>query len=168
MKIDVERARKQRLRKENRAELRKNLNPAAQSQPKERSLRYDNLRSARAEEGVLRLLLLDEGLFPPQPPLKEEDFSSPLLGRVFTLLWQAKEEGRGAALPALAGELTPEEMNHVTAVCQRPESVRNGRQALADYIRVIQAEKRSGSQEDPLLAAAEKYKDKKGEKRNVK
>ena len=59
-------------------------------------------------------------------------------------------------------------MNHVTAVCQRPESVRNGRQALADYIRVIQAEKRSGSQEDPLLAAAEKYKDKKGEKRNVK
>ena len=68
MKIDVERARKQRLRKENRAELRKNLNPAAQSQPKERSLRYDNLRSARAEEGVLRLLLLDEGLFPPSPP----------------------------------------------------------------------------------------------------
>jgi len=65
-------------------------------------------------------------------------------------------------------ELTAEEMNHVTAVCQRPESVQNGRQALADYIRVIQAEKRSGSQEDPLLAAAEKYKDKKGEKRNVK
>jgi DNA primase len=132
-------------------------------------LRYENVRSARAEEGVLRLLLLDDGLFPVGPPLAEADFSSPLLGRVFTLLWQAKEEGRPAALPALAAELTAEEMNHITAVCQRPESVRNGRQALSDYIRVIREEaaKRSGGVSDPLLAAAEKHKDKKGEKRNV-
>lgn len=170
MKLEVQRARKRRISKENRDTLRKELNPAAQSQPKERSLRYDNLRSAMAEEGLLRLLLLDDGLFPPEPPLKEEDFSSPLLGRVFTLLWQARTAGRGVSLPVLAGELSPEEMNHVTAVCQRPESVRNGQQALADYIRVIQTEarKRSGGQADPLLAAAEKYKDKKGEKRNVK
>jgi len=161
MKLDVERARKRTVRKENRAELRKDLNPAARSQPKERSLRYENLRSALAEEGVLRLLLLDDGLFPPdQPPLKEEEFSSPLLARVFALLWQAREAGRSASLPALAGELTSEEMAHITAVCQKPESVRNGRQALADYIRVIQTEaaKRSGGEPDPLLAAAEKYK----------
>ncbi len=160
MKLEVQRARKRELAKEKRAELRKDLNPAAQSQPKERSLRYENLRSALAEEGVLRLLLLDGSIFPDQPPLKEEDFSSPLLGRVFTLLWRAREAGRGMALPALAGELTAEEMAHITAVCQRPESVRNGRQALADYIRVIQTEaaKRSGNEPDPLLAAAEKYK----------
>ena len=170
MKLEVQRAWKRKTVRENRAELRKELNPAAQSQPRERALRYENVRSARAEEGVLRLLLLDDSLFPSQPPLEEADFSSPLLGRVFTLLWRAKEEGRPAALPALAAELTAEEMNHITAVCQRPESVRNGRQALADYIRVIRAEaaKRSGGAADPLLAAAEKHKDKKGEKRNVK
>ena len=51
MKIEVDRVRKQRVRRENRAELRKNLNPASQLQPKERSLRYENLRSARAEIG---------------------------------------------------------------------------------------------------------------------
>lgn len=170
MKLEVQRAWRRRNAREKRAELRKELNPAAQSQPQERTLRYENLRSARAEEGVLRLLLLDDSLFPPEPPLREADFSSPLLGRVFALLWRAREEGRTPALPALAGQLTAEEMNHVTAVCQRPESVRNGRQALADYIRIIQAEaaKRSGKESDPLLAAAEKYKDKKGEKRNVK
>ena len=169
MKVEVQRARKRKIARENRAELRKELNPAAQSQPSQRALRYENLRSARAEEGVLRLLLLDSSLFPDQPPLCEAEFSSPLLGRVFTLLWQAREDGRDAALPSLAAVLTPEEMSHITAVCQRPESVQNGRQALADYIRIIQAEaaKRSGGAADPLLAAAEKYKDKKGEKRNV-
>ena len=170
MKLEVQRAWKRKTARENRAELRRELNPAVQSQPRERSLRYENVRSAKAEEGVLRLLLLDDSLFPAEPPLGEADFSSPLLGRVFTLLWQAKGEGRAAALPPLAAELTAEEMNHITAVCQRPESVQNGRQALADYIRVIQAEaaKRSGGETDPLLAAAEKHKDKKGEKRNVK
>ena len=169
MKLEVQRARKRKITRENRAELRRELNPASQSQPQERSLRYENVRSARAEQGVLRLLLLDEGLFPAGPPLTEADFSSPLLGRVFTLLWRAKEEGRPVALPALASELTAEEMNHITAFCQLPESLQNGRQALADYIRVIQEEaaKRFGGAADPLLAAAEKHKDKKGEKRNV-
>ena len=53
-------------------------------------------------------------------------------------------------------------MNHLTGVCQQPESLRNGQQALADYIRIVQteAEKRlGGGTADPLLAATEKYKD---------
>ncbi len=158
MKLDVQRARKRRVRKEDRAEVRKSLAPAVQLQPKERSLRYDNIRSARAEQGVLRLLLLDETLFPPDLPLKEEQFSSPLLGKVYGLLRRAAAEGRGASLASLAGDLTPEEMSHVTAVCQQPESLKNAAQALSDYIRVICEEwdKRSGA--DPLLTASEKYK----------
>ena len=149
---------------EKKAELRKDLNPTAQLQPKDRSLRYDNIRSARAEEGVLRLLLLDESLFPAEMPLKPEQFSSPLLGRVFGLLWQVREAGRLPSAALLSNELSSEEMSHITAICQQPESVQNGRQALADYIRIIQteADKRTGAAADPLLAATEKYKDKKG------
>ena len=164
MQLAVQRAFKRRTARENRAELRKELNPAAQLQPKERSLRYENMRSARAEQGVLRLLLMDESLFPDDPPLKSEQFSSPLLGRVFGLLWDAKAEGRTVSLASLSNVLSQEEMNHITAVCQQPESVQNGRQALADYIRIIktEADKRAGAVTDPLLAATEKYKDKKG------
>ena len=66
MKLEVRRAFKRQRAREKRVELRKDLNPAAQLQPKERTLRYENMRSARAEEGILRLLLLDEGLFPPR------------------------------------------------------------------------------------------------------
>ena len=164
MKLEVQRAFKRRLSREKRAELRRDLNPAAQLQPKERSFRYDNLRSARAEEGILRLLTLDESLFDREPPLKPEQFSSPLLGKVFLLLWQAREAGRQPSVAALAGALNQEEMNHITAICQQPESPQNARQALADYIRIVQteAEKRAGRDTDPLLAATEKYKNKKG------
>ena len=146
MKLEVQRAFKRRVAREKRAELRKDLNPAAQLQPRERSLRYENVRSARAEEGILRLLLLDDTLFPSAPPLEAEQFSSPLLGRVFTLLWQAREEGRPVTLTGVFEHLTPEEASHITAICQTPESAQNARQALADYIRIVQTEsdKRAG------------------------
>ncbi len=165
MRLEVQRAFKRRLSQEKRTELRKDLNPAARLQPKERTLRYDNIRSARAEEGLLRLLILDESLFPAQSPLREDQFSSPLLGRAFTLLWQAREDGRAVTPAVLSEAMTPEEMSHISAVCQQPESPQHAKQALADYIRIVQEEsdKRAGSQAaDPLLAATEKYKDKKG------
>ena len=164
MKLEVQRAFKRRAAKERKAELRRELNPATSLQPKERALRYENIRSARAEEGLLRLLLLDETLFPAAPPLTEEEFSSALLGKVFFLLWQAHEEGRSVSLNTLTGELSPEEMSHITSVCHQPESLRNGAKALADYINIIRSEakKRAGGEIDPLLAAAEKYKNKKG------
>ena len=135
-------------------------------QPKERSLRYENMRSARAEEGLLRLLLLDESLFDTQPPPREEEFSSPLLGRAFALLWQAHLEGHAVSLHLLSGELTSEEMSHITFVSQQPESVRNAPKALSDYIKIIrnEANKRAGDDTDPLLAATEKYKNKLGGK----
>ena len=161
MKLEVQRSFKRRVAREKRAELRKDLNPAVQLQPRERSLRYENVRSARAEEGILRLLLLDDTLFPSTPPLEAEQFSSPLLGQVFTLLWQAREEGRPVTLSGVFGHLTPEEASHITAICQTPESAQNARQALADYIRIVQTEsdKRAGSgAADPLLVATEKYK----------
>ncbi len=159
MKLEVRRALKKRVSQEKKAELRKDLNPAAQLQPKEHALRYDNVRSARAEEGLLRLLLLDDTLFPEKPPLTEEQFSSPLLGRVFFELWHLREEGRPITLSSLAGVLSQEEMSHITAVCQQPESLANSKQALHDYISLVQDEfdKRTGRNLDPLLAATQKY-----------
>ena len=166
MKLEVQRAMKRKTAKDRKAELRRDLNPSSSLQPKERTLRYENIRSARAEEGLLRLLLLDEGLFGAETPLREEEFSSPLLGKAFGLLWQAHLEGRTVSLNALTGELTGEEMSHITYVSQQPESLKNGTRALADYISIIrkEAQKRAGGEMDPLLAATEKYKNKLGGK----
>lgn len=165
MKLEVQRAFKRRVAKEKKARERRELNPTMELQPKDRALRYTNVRSALAEEGVLRLLLLDDSLFPKDaPPLREEAFSSPLLGRVFSLLWRQREAGGTPRLAALAETLSSEEMSHITNLCQKPESVANGRQALADYIAVVQkeaAKRDSGETVDPLLAATEKFKDRK-------
>ena len=95
MKLEVERARKRARYKERREQERRDLNPAASAQPRERSIRYTDLRSALAEEGVLRLLTLDDSLFGENPPIREEDFSSPLLGRFFTALRAAARERAG-------------------------------------------------------------------------
>ena len=161
MKLEVRQAMKKRASREKRASLRRDLNPAIQQQPKEQTLRYQNIRSAKAEEGLLRLLLLDESIFPETPPVKQEDFSSPLLGRVFYALWELRAAGRPVSLTLLSGALSPEEMNHITAICQRPMSLQNGTQAMEDYIHIIKEEAEKRTDGDPLLAATRKYKDKK-------
>ena len=165
LKMEVQRAFRRMAAKEKKTRERRELNPAASLQPQERGLRYDNLRSALAEEGVIRLLLLDDSLFGDTPPVPAASFSSPLLGRVYASLWESHMAGRPLSISSLSGELTGEEMSHLTGVVQKPESPAGGERALADYCRVIreEAQKRTaGAETDPLAAAAEKYKNKKG------
>ena len=155
---EVKKSFQRRLRKEQKQQERRDLTPAIQLQPKARGLRYDNIRSARAEEGVLRLLLLDPSLSRELTQLRPEEFSSPLLGKAYALLLRRAEEGLSTQLSLLAGELTGEEMDHLTQVASAPESMANSRQSLADYIAVIRAEaiKRSGASGNDLLLAAQR------------
>ena len=109
-----------------------------------------------AEEGVIRLLLHDDSLFPDESPLAEEDFSSPLLGKIFSLLWQHRHSAYPMA--ALSASLSGEEMSHLTALIQKPESTANSEKSLQDYLRIIREEKmkRDGAGVDPLALAMEK------------
>ena len=162
MRMEVQRAFKRRINRDRRVQERQELNLSRTLQPTERAIRYDDLRSAMAEEGVIRLLMQDDGLFPAEPPLREEEFSSPLLGRIYSELWRCRG---GSSMAALSAALTPEEMSHLTTLLQKPESAANAHQALTDYIRIIREEytKRSGrSAMDALAAARDTYKDKKG------
>ncbi len=161
MRQEVERAARKRRYSDRKKRERQELNPAMTMQPAARGSRYTNLRSAMAEEGVIRLLHLDPTLFGDAPPLRPEEFSSPLLGRIYGAMWPRRYDRSG--LSALTGELTGEEMSHLTTLLQKPESTANASQALADYIRVIREEqaKRDDSGIDPLLLVMETFKDKK-------
>ena len=169
MLTEVERARRKKGSQERRTLQRENLNAAALRQPRDRTIRYADLRSAMAEEGVIRLLLLDGTLADKCRELSQEAFSSPFLGRIYRTLTEAWDEGQALTAASLAAHCTPEEMGHLSGVLQRPESIANADRALEDYIQVIRrsAEKRQGEEpDDPLRAAVEKNKADKKKKGN--
>lgn len=162
---EVKRALLRRLGKAKKQQERKDLTPAAQLQPGSRELRYPNLRAGRAEEGVLRLILLEPDLLSKAADLTSGDFTVPFLGRTFELLKKRWEEGRTVSLGVLAGELTPQEMDRLAAVAQAPEAAGRNDEAMADYLDIIKTERAKSawkSDEELLLAAREKYREKKG------
>lgn len=163
MAQEVQREGQRRLRQAKKQQERRDLTPAVQRQPRSYGIRHDNLHSARAEEGVVRLLLLEPQLIQEIPDLEPEQFSSPLLGKVYTLIRRRLEAGYSVQLSTLAGELEPQEMSYLAAILEQPESLANSRQALRDYIAILETEtaKRGDGDMDPLLAAREKFREKK-------
>ena len=166
MRSEVKRAYRKMAYQNKHQRERKELNAAAAVQPEFRGMRYDNVRSAMAEEGLIRLLLHDDTLFGDTCPLREQDFSSPLLGRIFAGLWEHR--GSTHSLSALSAVLSPEEMSHLTSILQKPESTANVQKAMADYVQIIrdEAQKREASGIDPLHAATNKYKKRKSTEDN--
>ena len=140
MKLEVDRALKSRLRKAKKQQERKDLTPVSQNQPEARELRYKNYPSARAEEGIIRLLLRDPSLVSRMKGLSQEEFSSELLKKVFGLIIDREEKGLSVNVAVLASELTESEMNHITQILEEPQQISNSEQSIEDYIFVIRRE----------------------------
>lgn len=159
---EVERFRRDRFRREKRRQEKKDLMPAAQLQPRDRSIRYENVRSARAEEGVIRLLVRDASLFPMTEGLSAGSFSSPFLAQVYALLRERHAGGLSLDPDSLGENLTAEQVSHLAGVLNEPESPAHSQKAMADYIDIIETEAAKRMEGvDPLLAAQEKYRQKK-------
>jgi DNA primase len=102
MKMEIQRAYKRRVDRQKRQQEKIDLEPVKALQPKSRSIRYDNMKSAMAEESVIAQIL------------------------------------------------------------REPEDLSGSTQAMADYIRIIDTEQAKQREDiDPLLAAREKYLEKK-------
>ena len=153
---EIKQARNRSLRAAKRKQDRRDLTPLNQIQPRDRQLRYDNPRSARAEEGILRLLMMDATLIGELTGLEPEDFSSSHLGHIYDVLRSRLTAGRSAQLGALEGELTPEETSLLAEILRQPANLAGATQALADYRAVMAREKWKGQadvDEATLLAA---------------
>lgn len=160
MAQEVKKELRRRIYKEKKKQERRDLAPAANLQPNQRGLHYDNVRSAAAEEGVLRLILLEPALLNQTDGLAGAEFSAPLLGKVFDLLRDRHASGREVNLGGLAGTLTAEEMSHLARITDRPENLGYAQRALTDYINIIRMERlkqQGGTDEELLRAAQAKY-----------
>ena len=162
MKIEVNKAFKRRIAREKKRQEMIDLAPAQNLQPKARSIRYDNMKSAMAEETVLAMALKEPALLDEAKDLAAEEFSSGLLGSVYLQLRQRYDQGLEVSLGVLA-DLSGEEMSHITGVYQRQQGPVN-EQAFRDCIRTIKAEHSASNiqSEDDLLALRNRLKERKG------
>ena len=159
---EVDRARGKKTAAARRQEESEATAPLRAAQPRDRRLRYENVRSARAEEGLIGIAYRWPERF-TDFPLTGRDFSSETLGRIFDTLLARAREGRSVSLAVLGGEFDPAEMDLLAGILQKndlPPAAVSG--AMTDYINVIrQAREREARQEDPL-AYAEFMRQKKG------
>ena len=164
MKLEVNKSFKHRMAKERRKQEKQDLSPAKNLQPKSRTIRYDNIRSAMAEETVIAMAMRENALLDRIGMLKPESFSSPLLGKVFRQMLARHTQGLEAS-PGVLEELESEEMSHIAYICQRQQGPVN-EQAFADCVRAIvnEHEKSSVNSVDELMALRNKMRESKGVK----
>ena len=133
---EIKQLRRRKAASARRKDEREQLRPVRMSQPQAQGIRYENPRSAAAEQGVIRLLYIDPELF-KNVELGEGDFSSKELWQIYSALRRHVDGGGKLSPAALSGELTAEEASLFTSLIQSPESAANGKRALADYIAIM-------------------------------
>ena len=140
LKQEVDRQRNRNLKNGRKQYERTLSRPARNAQPQEKKLRYDDIRSAVAEEGVIRLLLLDPGMM-SECSLEAEEFTSPFLRRLYEDMRRRQKDGRSVTPSALAAGLEEGEAALLTEMLNKPEAGGQARETLKNYTDVIRQEK---------------------------
>ncbi len=167
VKIEIEKAQKRRAYQEKKQQEKIDLAPARNLQPKNNAMRYDNIKSAMAEEALIAQILKEPGLLARCGTLEPEDFSSKLLGRIFDQVRSRYRQGLEVSASVLE-ELTPEEMSHLAGIIHRHDTPVN-ESGFADCLRTIQNAHLASevSSEDDLMAFRNKIKERKGLKHDI-
>ena len=163
MKLEISKAFKRRMARQRKEQEKRELAPSVMIQPKSRELRYQNVRSAAAEEELLRMLLKEPELFAKAESLTAEAFSVPFFGRVFDFWRQRWRDGLPVTAAGLESLLTAEELAHLTSVLQKQDSPVSD-EAFEDCRRIVLEESVRGvvSDADGLRAVQQSLKKKKG------
>ena len=162
MKMEVNKAFKRRMAIEKKKQEKVNLAPAETLQPKSRTIHYDNVKSAVAEEGVISLALQDPTLTDLAKGLGSGNFSVPLFGKVYDQILQRHRDGMDISLAVLA-DLTTEEMSHLAGVTQRQQGSVS-QNAFLDCVKIIlnASQAKSVTSDDDLMVFRKKLKESKG------
>ena len=162
---EVKKAVRARMRANARRQEARERNVRAAVQPKSREIRYTNEVSALAEEGVIRLLVLDCELFKvlEEYDFSESEFTSDYLRRIFDMIKLRYEANAEVTPPLIANALDGAEAAHFTRFISKPESLSNAEAAMRDYIKKIRAAKAAAqAAEDPETALLRIARDKSG------
>ncbi|MEF9972195.1 MAG: DNA primase, partial [Oscillospiraceae bacterium] len=164
---EVARVRKLNFTKAKKKQESEATRPAKAVQPREKALRFANEGSAMAEQGLISLLYFDPALFSNTQELSAEDFSVPLLGKLYTELFERSKTGEQPSMALLAGLFSKEEISLLSEILHKPQDLTNGEKALKDYIKKMKTEKlamqqKSDGDSSTLLEFAKNQKQSKG------
>ena len=96
-------------------------------------------------------------------PLRGEDFSSDVLGRLYEALRSRLRAGQSVSMAVLGERFSQEELSLLAEIIHRDDIVPAAAgEAMGDYIRTIQEEKEKATREEDLRGYAEKLKQRKG------
>ena len=162
LKLEVNKALERRITREKKQQEKIDLTPAKNLQPKSRNIRYDNMKSAMAEETLLAMVLKEPTLLDVTAGLSAVEFSSKLLGRAYEQLRRRYGEGLEVSVAVLA-DFDSEEMSHLAGISQRHTGPVD-ETALRDCVRIIQSEHQASTvaSDDDLMALRNKLKERKG------
>lgn len=157
MNVEVRRELGVRRKRQKTAERREIRSPVGMAQPKDRTLAYADVKSAKAEENVLRLLFSDQkllaGLEKNLPPFW---FSAPVLRKIYERALALDQNGQMVDVLSFEGWLEGNEMSLLSGILGQGVPPGDHRQELQEYIGTIRMQRvKDGTiteaGEDPLL-----------------
>ena len=156
MTVEVRRAMGLRRKRERTAEHRAIRAAVQNAQPKDRALHYDDVKAARAEEGVLALLFTDAALLEPLAKrLKPEDFTAPVLGKIYAHALELDRQGAPVSISGYEGYLDDGELALLSGILSRTPVSERRQQALDDYIKIMDERRTQRKLEQPPEAGGE-------------
>lgn len=132
----------------------KSIKPSVSAQPKERKIKYEDIESAKAEEGVIRLIYLEPELC-NNISIKKEDFSSEVLGKIFEVILEKSKNHSAINPDYLAEDLSTDEISLLIEISQSPETLSKASDTITDYIKKILDRKDAREKTTDLKTLAE-------------
>lgn len=156
---EISRRRSAMIKRARAGETRSAANPAVSMKEAGVKIRFSNPASAKAEEGVIRLIFLDPSLADPVP-ISPEEFSSPELANIYTIILELIQNHSKPEISVLSGRLSSDEMSLLVSIQNSPEILSSGRSTMNDYVKRIRDLANSAASGSDLIEIANALKNK--------
>ena len=156
---EISRRRSAMIKRARAGEARSAANPAVSMKEGGVKIRFSNPASAKAEEGVIRLIFLDPSLADPVP-ISPEEFSSPELANIYTIILELIQNHSKPEISVLSGSLSSDEMSLLVSIQNSPEILSSGRSTMNDYVKRIRDLANSAASGSDLIEIANALKNK--------
>lgn len=156
---EISRRRSALIKRARAGEARSAANPAVSIKTGGVKIKFSNPASAKAEEGVIRLIFLDPSLADPMP-ISPEEFSSPELANIYTIILELIQNHSKPEISVLSGRLSSDEMSLLVSIQNSPEILSAGRSTMNDYVKRIRDLANSAASGSDLIEIANALKNK--------